>query len=195
MRFMKKVRLHPLVVFQKHGWSRTHGWAKLFQRFDRRAMAIDPTFVAAAQPRGTAREVCRRQVVNAILYVNRTGCQWRQLPRDFPKWRTVYDLFWHWQLWGLWQEIHDKLRERVRRTARSKGQAQRRDYRQPERAHHGSRRNSWLRCRQKGHRPQTTSGGRYPGADPGRGRASRRCARPGRCPVVARSRCVMALDG
>src|SRR5436190_24226010 len=47
---MKKVRLHPLVVFQKHRWSRTHGWAKLFQRFDRRAMAIDPTVVAAAQP-------------------------------------------------------------------------------------------------------------------------------------------------
>ena len=64
---------------------------------------------------GRPREVCRRQVVNAILYVNRTGCQWRQLPRDFPKWRTVYDLFWHWQLWDLWQEIHDTLRERLRR--------------------------------------------------------------------------------
>jgi len=44
---MKKVRLHPLVVFQKHGWSRTHGWAKLSQRFDRRAMAIDPTLLTA----------------------------------------------------------------------------------------------------------------------------------------------------
>ncbi len=64
---------------------------------------------------GRPRRICRRQVVNAILYVNRTGCQWRQLPRDFPNWRTVYDLFWHWQLWGLWQEIHDKLREQVRR--------------------------------------------------------------------------------
>ena len=32
---------------------------------------------------GRPREVCRRQGVNAILYVNRTGCQWRQLPRDF----------------------------------------------------------------------------------------------------------------
>ena len=66
---------------------------------------------------GRPRQVCRRQVINAILYVNRTGCQWRQLPRDFPNWRTVYDLFWQWQLWGLWQEIHDKLRERVRRAA------------------------------------------------------------------------------
>jgi putative transposase len=66
---------------------------------------------------GRPREVCRRQVINAILYVNRTGCQWRQLPRDFPNWRTVYDLFWHWQLWGLWQELHDTLREQVRRAA------------------------------------------------------------------------------
>ena len=64
---------------------------------------------------GRPREVCRRQVVNAILYVNRTGCQWRQLPRDFPKWRTVYDLFWHWRLHGVWQAIHDTLRERLRR--------------------------------------------------------------------------------
>jgi len=64
---------------------------------------------------GRPREVCRRQVINAILYVNRTGCQWRQLPRDFPKWRTVYDLFWHWRLHGMWQKIHDALRERLRR--------------------------------------------------------------------------------
>lgn len=64
---------------------------------------------------GRPREVCRRQIVNAILYINRTGCQWRQLPRDFPKWRTVYDLFWHWRLHGVWQTIHDTLRERLRR--------------------------------------------------------------------------------
>ena len=32
----------------------------------------------------------RRRIVDAILYVNRTGCSWRQLPHDFPKWETVY---------------------------------------------------------------------------------------------------------
>jgi putative transposase len=66
---------------------------------------------------GRPRTICRRQVVNAILYVNRTGCQWRQLPHDFPNWRTVYDLYWQWQLWGVWQKIHDTLREQVRRAA------------------------------------------------------------------------------
>jgi len=64
---------------------------------------------------GRPRQICRRQIMNAILYVNRTGCQWRQLPSDFPKWRTVYHLFWLWQVWDLWQEIHDALRQQLRR--------------------------------------------------------------------------------
>lgn len=56
----------------------------------------------------------RRQVLNAILYVVRTGCQWRQLPKEFPKWKSVYSVFWRWRKAGLWQRIHDALRERVR---------------------------------------------------------------------------------
>ena len=56
----------------------------------------------------------RREIVNAILYVNRTGCQWRALPHDFPKWKTVYNVFWRWRKDGVWQQIHDTLRERVR---------------------------------------------------------------------------------
>ena len=40
-------------------------------------------------------------ILNAILYVNRTGCQWRPLPHDFPKWKTVYTDFWRWRQWAL----------------------------------------------------------------------------------------------
>jgi putative transposase len=58
--------------------------------------------------------VDRRAIVNAILYVNRTGCQWRALPHDFPKWKTVYTVFWRWRKDGVWQIVHDALRERVR---------------------------------------------------------------------------------
>ena len=36
----------------------------------------------------------RRHIINAILYVVRTGCQWRILPRNFPNWSTVYNVFW-----------------------------------------------------------------------------------------------------
>lgn len=62
----------------------------------------------------------RRKILNAILYVNRTGCQWRALPHDFPNWKTVYNIFWNWRNEGLWQIIHDKLRERVRKAAGKK---------------------------------------------------------------------------
>lgn len=62
----------------------------------------------------------RRNVVDAILYVVRTGCQWRQLPTDFPKWNSVYTVFWRWRRDGLWQRIHDTLQRRVRRAAGKK---------------------------------------------------------------------------
>jgi putative transposase len=62
------------------------------------------------------RQVDRRQVVNAILYIVRSGCQWRMLPRDFPNWSTVYGVFRRWRLAGLWQKIHDTLREQVRKS-------------------------------------------------------------------------------
>jgi putative transposase len=81
---------------------------------DEQWQLIEPLLPPASRV-GRPREVCRRQVVNAILYVNRTGCQWRLLPHDFPNWQTVYDLFWHWRLQGVWQEVHDTLREQLRR--------------------------------------------------------------------------------
>ena len=64
--------------------------------------------------------VDRRAIVNAILYVNRTGCQWRALPHDFPKWKSVYTVFWRWRKAGLWQTINDALRERLRIAAKKK---------------------------------------------------------------------------
>jgi putative transposase len=59
----------------------------------------------------------RRQVLNAIFYVVRSGCQWRLLPHDFPKWKSVYTIFWRWRRDGIWQRIHDALRGQVRRAA------------------------------------------------------------------------------
>jgi putative transposase len=62
----------------------------------------------------------RRWVINAILYVVRTGCQWRMLPKDFPNWSTVYGVFRTWKIDGVWQRIHDRLREKVRKAAGKK---------------------------------------------------------------------------
>lgn len=61
------------------------------------------------------RPIDRRRIINAILYVVRTGCQWRMLPKDFPNWSTVYGIFWRWRNDGTWQRIHDRLREKVRK--------------------------------------------------------------------------------
>jgi len=66
------------------------------------------------------RRICRRRILNAILYVVRTGCQWRMLPSSFPNWSTVYGIFWQWRNEGLWQRIHDVLREKTRHLAGKK---------------------------------------------------------------------------
>lgn len=59
----------------------------------------------------------RRRIVEAILYVNRSGCAWRMLPHDFPPWDTVYWYFQRWNADGTTDRIYDALRGAVRRAA------------------------------------------------------------------------------
>jgi putative transposase len=63
---------------------------------------------------GRPREVDMREVVNAILYLNRSGCQWDMLPHDLPARSTVYEYFGQWRDDGTWQQILDALRQAVR---------------------------------------------------------------------------------
>lgn len=63
---------------------------------------------------GHPREVNLRDILNAIFYVQRTGCQWEMLPHDFPPYQTVYKYFRKWQRKGIWQAIHDELRGELR---------------------------------------------------------------------------------
>jgi putative transposase len=63
---------------------------------------------------GRPREVDLREVVNAILYLNRSGCQWDMLPHDLPPKSTVYDYFAQWRQDGTWQKLIDSLRTQVR---------------------------------------------------------------------------------
>ena len=65
-------------------------------------------------PVGRPREISLRQVINAILYVLKTGCQWRQLPRDFPTWSAIYYYFRTWINQGTWEWLHHTLRARLR---------------------------------------------------------------------------------
>ena len=64
--------------------------------------------------KGRKASVSRREIVNAILYVARTGCQWRLLPKDFPKWSTVYSCYHRWGWRGTLDELHAELRAQVR---------------------------------------------------------------------------------
>lgn len=64
-----------------------------------------------------ARKYPVRIVLNAVFYVNRTGCQWNFLPPDFPPWPVVYNQFRRWQKNGTWDRVHDTLRDKLRTTA------------------------------------------------------------------------------
>jgi len=76
--------------------------------------AILEPLIPPAKPGGRPRTVNMREVINAILYVDRTGCQWRALPHDFPPWSTVWTYFRTWRNDGTWERIHTALREAVR---------------------------------------------------------------------------------
>jgi putative transposase len=58
----------------------------------------------------------RREIFNAILYVVRTGCQWRLLPHDFPAWKTVYDYFIQWHTADVFASLNNHLRTNIRIT-------------------------------------------------------------------------------
>jgi putative transposase len=63
---------------------------------------------------GSPRTVCTRCVVNALLYLHKTGCQWEMIPQDFPNYSTVYYHFRKWEQKGTWEGINDRLRRQVR---------------------------------------------------------------------------------
>ncbi len=66
---------------------------------------------------GRPRKWEKWQIINAILYVNRTGCQWRMLPINFPPWATVHYYYWRWRHEGVWQQINEVLVKQVRKRA------------------------------------------------------------------------------
>ena len=70
-------------------------------------------WIPARKPMGR-KPISRREVINAILYLVHSGCQWRMLPSSFPNWNTVYGVFRQWKKDGIWERIHDALRRRVR---------------------------------------------------------------------------------
>ena len=69
---------------------------------------IEPLMPPACR-RGRPRKIDLRVIMNAILYIAATGCQWRALPKDFPPYSTVQHYFYKWRGSGLWRTINGAL--------------------------------------------------------------------------------------
>ena len=76
--------------------------------------ALLEPLIPPAKPGGRPRTTDMRDGINAILYLDRTGCQWRALPHEFPPWSTVWSYFRRGRNDGPWKRMHDVLREQVR---------------------------------------------------------------------------------
>ena len=85
---------------------------------NRQWRVLKPLLPGKTTRRGRPRAVSLREILNAIFYVARAGCQWRNLPHDFPPWQTVYGYFSRWRDQGLWEKNHRLLRRAARLAAK-----------------------------------------------------------------------------
>ena len=72
-------------------------------------------FIPEPEPEPQQPKCDRREIVSAMLYQKRTGCQWTYLPHDFPPWQIVAKYFYKWKGECLFEDINDALRERLRK--------------------------------------------------------------------------------
>lgn len=68
----------------------------------------------APHARGARRRVVLREIINALRYLARSGCQWRMLPHDLPPWESVYYYFSQWRDDGTWERLNRELRIELR---------------------------------------------------------------------------------
>src|SRR5271166_6547606 len=137
-------------------------------------------YLPAARSGGRPRTTDLRPVLNAIFYLLRTGCQWRLLPREFPRPGTVYHYFRAWKEAAVLAELQRALHEQARLSRdclpfpsvvildQSVGQD------------HRARRRPWFRWAQTGQRAQTPPARGHPGDGGGPSGRSRQCVGPTR---------------
>src|SRR6202521_4700317 len=140
---------------------------------------IAPT-LPAARSGGRPRTSDLRAVLNAIFYLLRTGCQWRLLPREFPRPGTVYHYFRDWKDAGVLAELQRALHEQARLSCGPlalpfgghPGQSVGQDHR--------ARRRPWFRWAQTGQRAQNPPARGHPGNGGGPSGRSPQCVGPTR---------------
>ena len=79
---------------------------------DKEGKEIKHIFSSSYEKDGRLCKYTKRELLNAIFYVNRTGCQWRHLPHDFPHWKTVFNYFSKWKREGKFEELNSFLRNK-----------------------------------------------------------------------------------
>ena len=92
----------------------THLFARIPAIFRIRSGRSSPRSSHPPSPEGRSRKWPMRKMLNAIFYLLRSGCQWRMLPHDFPRWPTVYYYFRKLRIDCTWERINQAIRERLR---------------------------------------------------------------------------------
>ena len=80
---------------------------------DKEWAVIEP-YVPPPKTGGRPAKHDRREIINGMAFVLRSGCAWRLMPHDLPPWTTVYDYFRQWRIDGTWERINRALREQLR---------------------------------------------------------------------------------
>jgi putative transposase len=73
---------------------------------DKEWLLIEQFFMVSYEKGGRPYKYSKRELLDAVLYVLRTGCQWRYLPHDFPNWKTVYEQFRRWKKACIFEKIN-----------------------------------------------------------------------------------------
>lgn len=87
-----------------------------------RQWALIAPLIPPPKSGGRPRQTSMREIMNAVFYVVKSGCDWRMLPHDFPQWDLVYHYFRAWKQDGTWKKIHDALRGKLRKKLGKKEQ-------------------------------------------------------------------------
>ncbi len=101
-------------TFQKRAFKKGHTMYPSNLSDDQWRM-IEP-YLKRPDPRGAVGKHLKKDIVNAIFYVIKSGVQWRMLPKDLPPWQTVYNHFWRLKERGVWDQILIDLNKKFRMT-------------------------------------------------------------------------------
>jgi putative transposase len=80
---------------------------------DKEGQSLESLLPRPKKP-GRPRKYSLREILNAVFYVIRTGCQWRSMPHDLPRWKTVHHYFRVWRQRGVWLALNNALRTTLR---------------------------------------------------------------------------------